>query len=256
MNPNLVTASAYQFIYLENLEELRQSLRAKCLALKLKGTVLIAKEGLNSYVSGVPDRVAEFKHYLVQDLKLNQLCYKEHPCTESPFTRLLVKIKKEIITMGDPTIRPLELTGNRVSPKELKAWLDDGKEVVLLDTRNQYEVASGTFAHAIHLNMSSFREFPKAAEKLPEKLKEKVVVMFCTGGIRCEKASAYFLKNGYQHVYQLQGGILKYFEECKDAHYKGTCFVFDWRLAVDSELKPAHRIEQGKHLKVLPNRES
>ena len=252
MTPTLITVAAYQFIRLENLERLRQEIKSRCVSWNLKGTVLLAAEGLNSFVCGRPEEIAQFRNYLVHELGMADLCYKEHPCAENPFTRLLVKIKKEIISMGDPSIRPDAFTGSRLSPKELKSWLDEGKEVVLLDTRNDYEIASGTFANAIHLGLSSFREFPEAAQKLPEELKEKVVVMFCTGGIRCEKASAYFMKNGYQHVYQLQGGILKYFEECQDAHYEGTCFVFDWRLCVDSQLKPSPRtgpdsVNAGRH---------
>ena len=250
---NLLTIAVYQFTTLKELPSLREEIKQKCLDWGLKGTVLLAPEGINCFISGYPEEISHFKNYLENNLQLKDLSYKENICLKHPFTRMLVKLKKEIITMGEPDIRPAEMTGPYISPQELKSWLDQNKDFILLDTRNGYEVEVGSFNKATHLNIDSFREFPKASQALPKDMKEKTVVMFCTGGIRCEKASAYFIKNGFKDVYQLEGGILKYFEECRDSHYTGNCFVFDWRLAVDRELKPVYRaehspVEAGRHL--------
>lgn len=151
---------------------------------------------------------------------------------------MLVKLKKEIIPMGRPDVSPVEMTGDRIAPVELKKWLDENRDFLLLDTRNDYEVELGTFEKAQHLNLRHFRNFAQKLDLLPPEMKDKPVVMFCTGGIRCEKATAYALKSGFKEVYQLEGGILKYFEECRKDHYDGECFVFDHRRTVDSELKP------------------
>lgn len=249
---SLLTISAYQFIRLENLSDLKPQIKQKCAEQALRGTVLLAPEGINCFLAGEPEKIWAMKRYLVEEVGFDRLCYKENPCIENPFKRLLVKIKKEIITFGVPEIRPEISTAPYISPEELKTWLDEGKDFVLLDTRNDYEVEAGTFEKAIHLDISSFKSFPQASQSLPQEVKEKPVVMFCTGGIRCEKASAYFLESGFKEVYQLEGGILKYFEDCKSSYYQGNCFVFDWRLSVDSELKPQPRsanepVNSGRH---------
>jgi predicted sulfurtransferase len=249
---SLLTIAVYQFAPLKELPVLRDEIKERCLGWGFKGTVLLAPEGINCFLAGYPQQISEFKGYLVDELGFKNLSYKENVCDDPPFTRLLVKIKKEIISMGLPHINPIESTAPYLSPQELKAWLDQKKDIVLLDTRNDYEISVGTFKNAEHLNLNSFKGFVKASEQLPEELKEKTVVMFCTGGIRCEKASALFIERGFKDVYQLEGGILRYFEECKDAHFDGNCFVFDWRLAVNSELKPVNRSERdpinaGRH---------
>jgi UPF0176 protein len=238
---NLITIAMYQFIPLENLLELRVTVKQKCLDLGLKGTILLAPEGVNCFIAGQAEQIAEFKPYIETQLNLKNPSYKENLCHKSPFNRMLVKLKKEIISIGNPDIRPTVLTAPYMPPRQLKDWLDQGKEFVLLDTRNEYEVTVGTFEKATHLRLNSFREITQATEKLPVEMKEKPVVMFCTGGIRCEKASALFMKSGFKEVYQLEGGILKYFEDCQDAHYTGNCFVFDWRLAVNAQLEPTYR---------------
>jgi len=155
----------------------------------------------------------------------------------------LVKIKKEIIPMGDPEIRPSEFTAPYLPPADLKTWMDEKRDFLLLDTRNDYEIAVGTFEGAKDLGISHFRDFTRATEKLTtegfnEVSKDQPIVTFCTGGIRCEKAAALLVKQGFKNVYQLEGGILNYFEQCKDVHYQGQCFVFDWRLAVNGDLQP------------------
>ena len=144
------------------------------------------------------------------------------------------------------------MTASSIAPQELKAWLDQNRDIILLDTRNTYEIKCGTFEKAIHLGINSFREITAAAKQLPKELKKKTIVMFCTGGIRCEKASAYFMKIGFESVYQLEGGILKYFKECNNAHYQGNCFVFDWRLALNSHFESRARtleepVNAGRH---------
>lgn len=253
MTIQTVTISAYQFLPLQGLPEMRIQVREKCQSLNLCGTVLIAPEGINCFLYGTVEKVRLFKEYLGTEFQILNLCYKENPIDANPFKRLLVKIKKEIITMGVPEIKPSQKTAPRLSPKELKTWLDSGKPVVLLDTRNEYEISVGTFKNAIRLGIDAFRDFPQSVDKLPEEMKQQPIVTFCTGGIRCEKASAFMLNKGFKDVYQLDGGILKYFEECQSSYYEGNCFVFDWRLAVDSNFNPQGRssndpINSGRHV--------
>ena len=149
---------------------------------------------------------------------------------------MLVRIKKEIISMGIEEIDPFKFTGQKISPKELNKKLNNNENIVLLDTRNEYEVRLGTFKNAIDLNLDSFRDFPKEIEKLRKKLNGKEVVMFCTGGIRCEKASALMLKNGFENIQQIDGGVINYFKETGGRHWNGDCFVFDDRVALDKDL--------------------
>lgn len=249
---SFLTISAYQFIDIDNPLILKKDLSQICCKLGLRGTVLLAYEGINCFVAGKPTSVWAFKDYLEKVLKFSRLCYKEHPCDEIPFTRLLIKIKKEIISMGVPELKPNHRTAPYISPKTLKSWLDQNKDFVLLDTRNKYEIEVGTFANSIDLNIDTFREFPKSLQSLSDSIKDKPVVLFCTGGIRCEKASSLFIQNGFNEVYQLEGGILKYFEECDSSHFRGNCFVFDWRLSVDSKFRSHPRsseepVNSGRH---------
>ena len=161
---------------------------------------------------------------------------KQSFSAEVPFNRMLVKIKREIIAFEVPGVDPNQYTSRRLSPQQLKAWLDEGRRICLLDTRNEFEVSVGTFKNAVALPVDDFRSFPAAAASLPEDFKDQTVVTFCTGGIRCEKAAPYLETEGFKHVYQLDGGILKYFAECGDAHFEGQCFVFDKRVALDPDL--------------------
>jgi predicted sulfurtransferase len=231
----------YKFVNLPELTELRARLKDACLSRGLMGTILLSSEGINGFLAGAPESVHEFKAYLEAIPEIGKLEFKDSTSEKNPFTRMLVKLKKEIIPMGLPEINPTEMTGARLTPLELKKWLDEKRDFVLLDTRNDYEVELGTFTAARDLGLRHFRNFAKKLDLLPAEIpdvKEKPVVMFCTGGIRCEKATAYALKTGFREVYQLEGGILKYFEDCKQEHYEGECFVFDHRRAVSSELKP------------------
>jgi predicted sulfurtransferase len=228
----------YRFVGLNDLPEHRKYFKELCLRLGMKGTILLSPEGINSTVVGSVPSIAEFRATLESHPIWRGLEYKESFCAKVPFTRMLVKLKKEIIPVGDPSIQPAEWTAPRLSPVELKKWLDEGKDFTLVDTRNEYEIAHGTFDQALNLHLDHFREISNKMEGLSEELKSRPVVMFCTGGIRCEKATAVAQQKGFQDLYQLDGGILKYFEQCGGSHYRGNCFVFDYRVAVDQDLRP------------------
>lgn len=233
--------SFYRFFPLRNLAGLKTEVRALAEQYGLLGTVLISAEGLNGMVSGSQEGVNALRGWL-EAFAVKEI--KEHEA-DKPFERLLVKIKKEIISVGDPDLRPGESTAPRISAKELKAWFEQGRSFRLLDTRNAYEVEVGTFRGAEHWHLDSSRDF--AAKAAAQPVEDRPVVTFCTGGIRCEKASALLQKMGWKDVYQLDGGILRYFEEVGAAHFDGSCFVFDWRLAVDGQLRPVPRSpEAGK----------
>lgn len=231
--------AAYKFLSLDNLPQLRQELKQLVFSLGLRGTILISPEGINLFVAG-PDSDAEsFLSQLRLMPGLSDITVKKSWTGYQPFNRMLVKIKKEIIAFGIESVRPAERTSPKLSPEELKEWLDSGKPVTLLDTRNDYEVELGTFRNAVELDIQHFRNFPDAVKKLPEAQKSQPIVMFCTGGIRCEKAGPLMEQLGFEQIYQLDGGILNYFEKCGDAHYDGDCFVFDQRVAVTPQLDPS-----------------
>lgn len=227
----------YQFVPLENLPGLRQTLRSLTRELGLKGTILLAPEGINGFLAGPQPAIGRFWATLTAMSPFQKLTCKQSISAAAPFARMLVKLKKEIIPMGSPDIQPNRETGPRVEPEDLCRWLDEGREVILIDTRNDYELAQGTFQGAVDLKIRKFREFGDALARLPSEIKKKPVVMFCTGGIRCEKATAYAMKHGFENVFQLEGGILKYFEKCGNKHYDGDCFVFDERVALNSDLQ-------------------
>lgn len=234
---SVVNIAAYHFAPLQPNEELRCHLRGRCQELELKGTILLTPEGINCFLAGAADAIEEILAELRQMPGFEDLEVKYSESTHQPFTRLLIKLKKEIITFRQQDIDPLNKPAPRLSAKELKNWLDEGKEVVLLDTRNEYEVRLGTFANAIDPQIDEFCDFPKAVEQLPEELKKKPIVTFCTGGVRCEKAAPWMINQGFEEVYQLDGGILKYFEEVGGKHWDGECFVFDRRVALNPDLE-------------------
>lgn len=232
--------SAYQFmpLPLEALPEWRQHLRTEAMRLGIKGSILLSHEGVNMFLAALPEAIAAFRVVLTElHAEFADLWFKESYSEAQPFSRMLVKIKKEIIAMGCDDIAPHTATAPYVTPQQLDEWYAAGKDMVLLDTRNDYEVALGTFEAAVDLNIKKFRDFPEAMVQLGDALKDKTVVTFCTGGIRCEKAAAWMQQQGYQDVYQLEGGILNYFEQSPHAHYQGECFVFDKRVAVDVDLQ-------------------
>ena len=232
----ITNIAAYKFAELKNLKPLRDRLIAQCKDWKLKGTILLSTEGINLFVAGQRTNVYALLAELRSVPGLETIEPKYSESREQPFHRMLVKIKKEIIAFGVEGIDPVRRPAPKISPMELKQWLDEGRPLTLLDTRNDYEVKLGTFHQAMCLNIDHFREFPAEIKKLPESLKQEPIVMFCTGGIRCEKAGPFMQREGFEKIFQLDGGILKYFEECGSAHYDGECFVFDQRVGVDPSL--------------------
>ena len=234
--PAVTNISTYRFAELSSLKDLREQLIADCKAWELKGTILLSTEGINLFVAGASESIEKLLGKLRGIPGLEGLEPKVSLSDKQPFNRMLVRVKKEIISFGMKSIRPADYTSPKIAAAELKRWLDEGRPVTLLDTRNDYEVKLGTFQGAIVPNINTFREFPDAVRKLPEDLKDQPVVMFCTGGIRCEKAGPFMEQEGFRQIYQLDGGILKYFEECGGEHYEGECFVFDQRVGVDPGL--------------------
>jgi RluA family pseudouridine synthase len=234
-----LNVAAYRFLELADPESLRPKLRGLASKLRIHGTILLSTEGINLFLAGWETDVEAFLEELKELANINDLTVKRSWTDFQPFRRLLVKVKKEIIAFGIDDIRPGKSTSPKISPEELKRWLDEGRELTLLDTRNRYEIELGTFRNAVDFDLRHFRNFPAAADKTADEDRSQPIVMFCTGGIRCEKAGAYMEKIGYREVYQLDGGILNYFERCGDAHYDGDCFVFDHRVAVKPDLSPS-----------------
>lgn len=238
-----VNIAAYKFVILDQLPQRRATLKQLCRSLNLRGTILLSPEGINMFLAGTPGEMHEFLASLKTDPCFKDLEVKLSYSEQQPFHRMLVKLKREIISFGQEGIDPNQYTSKRVTAKELQEWLRQGKEVVLLDTRNVYEVQLGTFRNAVDFGISHFKEFPEKAREFVEANRDKTIVSFCTGGIRCEKAAPFLEQVGFKDVYQLDGGILKYFEECGSAHYDGSCFVFDQRVALDPALQPTGNVQ-------------
>ena len=240
MNTTL-NISAYKFVALPDAAELRITLLERALDLQLKGTILLAEEGINLFLAGPAEAVRGFVTQLQADVRFCDVAPKESWSVQQPFKKMLVKVKNEIIRMDHPTIVPAAGRAPAVSAATVKRWLDQGHDdsgrpVVTLDTRNDFEVDHGTFEGAIDWRIRKFTEFPQALRDHQAELQDKTVVSFCTGGIRCEKAAILMREAGLDHVFQLEGGILKYFEETDGSHYQGSCFVFDERRAVSTDL--------------------
>ena len=240
----ILNIAAYKFVALDDLPALQTALLNTLQARGIKGTVLLAGEGINLFLAADSSGIHDFLAWLRTDARFAALEIKKSWSATQPFARLLVKIKPEIIRMNHPAIRPLAGRAPAVDAATLKRWLasghdDQGRPVVTLDTRNAFEVDVGTFNNAIDWRIDKFSEFPQAVIDHREELAGKTIVSFCTGGIRCEKAAIYLQEAGVKNVYQLDGGILKYFEECGHAHFDDECFVFDDRRAVDAALKPS-----------------
>ncbi len=233
----IVNIAGYKFVPLDDLPSRRNELRQLCKSHQLKGTILLSPEGINLFLAGKLASTEQFLDDLRSDPSFSDFRVKTSPGDRQPFTRLLIRLKKEIIAFGVEGINPAKCTSPKLVPNELKRWLDDGRQVTLLDVRNNYEVGLGTFKNAITVDIDNFREFPDAVSRLPESMKHVPVVMFCTGGIRCEKAGPFMEQAGFENIFQLDGGILQYFEDCGAAHYQGDCFVFDQRVAVSPDLQ-------------------
>jgi RluA family pseudouridine synthase len=237
VSEQITNIAAYRFAELSDLKSLRERLAGLCREQSLKGTILLSTEGINLFVAGSADGIEALMAELRSISGLKDLAPKFSLSAHQPFSRMLVRIKKEIIAFGVDGINPARRTSPKLSAATLKQWLDEGRKVTLLDTRNDYEIKLGTFRGALPAGIDHFRDFPQAVAQLPESLKDEPVVMFCTGGIRCEKAGPYMESQGFSNIHQLDGGILKYFEECGGAHYDGECFVFDQRVGVDPALR-------------------
>ncbi len=232
---SILNIAGYKFISLSKLPEWRSILLEKTSELALKGTILLSKEGINITLAGLPGEVRAFIQFLQDTESFSDMTFRESYSDARPFKRMYVKIKQEIITLRQPAIHPEQKAAPDISPKELKQWLDEKRDITLVDTRNDYEIEYGTFKNAQNLHLEDFGEFPAVVNQVS---RDKPIVMFCTGGIRCEKAAWVMLNAGYTNVYQLRGGILNYFAEVGRDHYEGECFVFDERVAVDTNLKP------------------
>lgn len=236
--PKFVVCALYHFVILEDFEKLRDPLHKIMKEHDVKGTLLLAKEGINGTISGTREGVDAVLTWLRSDPRLAKVDTKESYDTEVPFYRTRVKLKKEIVTMGIDTIDPNQIVGTYVKPNDWNALISD-PDVILIDTRNEYEVAIGTFKDAVNPSTETFREFPEYAKKNLDTNKHKKVAMFCTGGIRCEKSTAYLKSQGFDEVYHLEGGILKYLEEvpAEKSLWEGECFVFDNRVSVNHDLE-------------------
>ena len=236
--PSTQVAALYRFVRLEDYENLRGPLLAFCEARGIRGTLLLAEEGINGTIAGTAQAISEVLAYLKKDDRLADLECKFSYNTDRPFLRMKVKLKKEIVTMGRPGIDPNQCVGRYASPEKWNTLIDD-PECLVIDTRNDYEVEIGTFQGAVNPNTTSFREFPEWVEKNLDPSKHKKVAMFCTGGIRCEKSTSLLVSMGFEDVWHLQGGILNYLEKTpvEQTRWDGECFVFDSRVSVDHDLE-------------------
>lgn len=237
-NMAIVVVTFYKFVDLPDIVEKQSVLLSYCQKYDIKGTILLAKEGINGMIAGAKNHIEPLLSFLRSDPRLADLEYKQSQAEFSPFQRLKVKLKKEIVTLGLPEINPNQQVGTYINPKDWNTLISD-PEVTLIDTRNDYEVFIGTFKRAENPQTKSFRQFPEYVHKHLDPAKHKKVALFCTGGIRCEKASSFMLSQGFEQVYHLQGGILKYLEQipAEESLWEGECFVFDERVAISQGLE-------------------
>ena len=241
-NLEFLNVAGYKFEPLENLDSLIPEFQNKCDELGLKGSVYLSPNGINFSIAGTEIDIETYIKFMEEDSRLRDIPLKKTFSKTQPFRRMKVRLKKEIISLGRDDINPRELTGDYISPKKLFEMYEKKEDIIVLDTRNEYETRVGLFENAVDLQLDTFRDFPSAIETLPEEYKDKQIVMYCTGGIRCEKASAVMLKAGFSDVKQLEGGVLDYFKETGGAYWNGDCFVFDERVALDKELKETEYI--------------
>ena len=237
----VLNIAGYKFVALERPQALQQHLQASAMALGLRGTILLAHEGINLFLAGSPANLESFLQALRGDSRFAEFRVTQTWSAAQPFRKLRVKVKREIIRMNQPAIQPAQQRAPAVDSATARRWLDqghddDGRALVLLDTRNGFEVDHGSFTGALDWRLRSFSDFPEALRSHRADLEGKTVLSFCTGGIRCEKAALHMRDSGIEHVWQLDGGILKYLQEIGGAHFEGTCFVFDEREALDARL--------------------
>ena len=227
----------YHFARLDYYKDIQQPLLERCLSQNIMGTVLLAQEGINGTIAGSEKNVTNILSYIRSHQRLCDLVYKKSYTEKPPFLRMKVRLKKEIVSMGVPNIDPTNIVGTYVKPADWDDFISD-PDVVVIDTRNEYEIEIGSFINSVNPKTTSFREFPDWVNKNASILSNKKIAMFCTGGIRCEKSTAYLKEKGYKEVFHLQGGILKYFEETSSENslWNGECFVFDDRVSVGHDL--------------------
>ena len=241
-NLDVLNVAGYKFEPLEDVEVLVPKFQSVCDSLELKGSVYLSPNGINFSLAGSEEAVEQYLNFMEQDKRFLDVPLKKTYSETQPFRRMRVRPKKEIISLGRDDINPRELTGDYVTPQELYAMYENNEDMVVLDTRNEYETRVGLFENAVDLQLDTFRDFPNAIEQLPDEYKDKQIVMYCTGGIRCEKASAVMLKAGFSDVKQLEGGVLDYFKETGGKYWNGDCFVFDERVALDTDLNETEYI--------------
>ena len=241
-NFDVLNVAGYKFEPLDDIDALIPGFQSICDDLDLKGSIYFSPNGINFSLAGREEAIEQYLYYMEQDKRLLDIPLKKTYSETQPFRRMKVRSKKEIISLGRDDINPSELTGDYVTPKELYAMYENNEDVIVLDTRNEYETRVGLFENAVDLQLDTFRDFPDAIKQLPEEYKDKQIVMYCTGGIRCEKASAVMLKAGFSDVRQLEGGVLDYFKETGGKYWNGDCFVFDERVALDTNLNETEYI--------------
>ena len=224
--------AGYKFVVLPDRDALRQPLKQQCDELELRGTILLSYEGINIFIAGPEENINVFRSNLMDDERFADIEFKQSYSQHQPYSRMNVRLKNEIISVGLPNFDRIEPDDGRIRPQELRSRLLNDDDLVLLDTRNTYETRLGTFQNAIELDLDNFRSFPKAVSKLGDEYKDKEIVMFCTGGVRCEKASVIMKDAGFNNIKQLEGGILGYFEQVGGDYWDGECFVFDKRVAL------------------------
>jgi len=239
---DVLNIAGYKFEPLSDIDSLVREFQSVCDDLELKGSVYLSPNGINFSLAGSEEAIEQYLQFIEQDRRFLDIPLKKTYSETQPFRRMKVRPKKEIISLGRDDINPRELTGEYVTPKELFAMYENNEDVIVLDTRNEYETRVGLFENAVDLQLDTFRDFPDAIEQLPEEYKDKQIVMYCTGGIRCEKASAVMLKAGFSDVKQLEGGVLDYFKETGGKYWNGDCFVFDERVALDTDLNETEYI--------------
>ncbi|GDY24831.1 UPF0176 protein [Agarivorans sp. Toyoura001] len=250
----ITICALYKFVRLNNYLELQTPLLALMKQHQVRGTLLLAEEGINGTIAGPDQSIETVLQWLKSDPRLSQIVDKRSFSSEQPFNRSRVKLKKEIVTMGVEGIDPNHVVGSYVKPSDWNQLIAD-PEVLVVDTRNDYEVQLGSFKHAVNPNTETFREFPAYVAEEMDPQKHKKVAMFCTGGIRCEKSTAYLKEQGFDEVYHLEGGILKYLEEVpqQESLWEGDCFVFDERVTVDHQLQPGeYQLCSGCRMPISP----
>jgi UPF0176 protein len=236
MTEEYLNIAGYKFITIPDRNNLREPFKHKCDSLELKGTILLSHEGINIFVAGLESNIITFRNWVIEDERFNDISFKESTSDSQPFNRMNVRLKNEIISVGLPNFDRIDSEDGRIFPNELHQRLSNNEDIVLLDTRNTYETRLGSFHNSIELGIKTFRAFPEAVANMDDSFKNKQIVMFCTGGVRCEKASVIMRDAGFTNIRQLEGGILGYFQDVGGDHWDGECFVFDKRVALKPDL--------------------